>query len=305
VRCQINPSDGNGEVKKIYLLQDTGFQKGFVQQGNTSSNVLSNPIQTDPYTKADWKLSQWYSDYVLTREDLKILSDKSYVIENEANRISVQSSGSDAPVISIFASGKLEWGEDSVRKPGDPWPHLLLSQNIDNCPPLSDTKSIIFQADVRVKRWKINYPELYNSKIHAARFRLNFVVRNINKDAEGFNDFFWFVMTFFDNRHQFMPQTGRLDEGSEKKQASGKFIYGTDARLYLSKSLHELDWVSINLDILPLIRDGLIQAQKGGYLPESDGIEDYSIRGFNFGYELTANIDIETQVKNLSVIASK
>jgi hypothetical protein len=303
VTCQINPAADQKEEVKIQLLRDAGFQKGFIQRGNTASDVKHIPIQTDSETDPVWILSQWYSDYVLTKNDLHIFSDKNYTIENEANRIKVACEEDEVPVISIFSSGKMEWAGDTVRKPGDAWPHLLLSQDIENCPLLNEVKSIHFKADVRVKNWKINFPELYQSKIHAARFRLNFIVRNVNKNSEGYNDYFWFVMTFFDNRHLFMPETGKLDEGSEKKKASGKYIYGTDAKLYLDKSLHELEWVSIDFDILPLIKDGLIQAQKGGYLPESDGLEDYVIRAFNFGYELTANIDIESQVKNLSTSA--
>ncbi len=287
----------------IDLLKDTNFQTGFIHRGNTTDNVKNNIIATNSQVRPEWQLAQWFSNYVLTENDLKITSEDSYSLGNDANKISVVQDENGQSVLSFFSSSKMDYGENTVRLAGDPWPHFLFSQDIDNCPPLNELESIFFRINARVKSWKINYPELYNEKIHAARFRLNFIVKNINKNSEAFNDYYWFVMTFFDNRHLFMPETGKLDEGTDNKKGSGKYIYGSDAKQYLNKSLHELDWVSIDLDILPLIKLGLQQAQKGEYLPESDKLEDYAIRYFNFGYELTANIDIESQIKKLSVTA--
>lgn len=295
--------DEKNKLSTIELIKDSNFQKGFIQQGNNSSNVTHIKIATDAKQEPDWLLSQWFSDFVLTDDDLVLISENSYKLENDANKISITKDDDGNSVLSFFTSGRLEWGENTVRTDGEAWPHFLFSQNINNCPPLNELEKIMFKTEVRVKSWIVNFPELYDPRIHAVRFRLNFVVKNINKNSEAYNDFFWFVMTFFDNRHLFMPETGKLDEGNENKKGSGKYIYGADAKQYLSKSLHQLDWVSIDVDVLPLVKKGLQNAQKGGYLPISDNLGDYVLSGFNFGYELTANIDIESQIKNLSVTA--
>jgi len=312
IGCQEKTADIENQTQEeenkltsIELIKDSNFQKGFIQRGDNSSNVTHIKIATDAKLEPDWFLSQWFSDFVLTDNDLVLLSENSCKLENDANKICVTRDTDGNSVLSFFTSGRLEWGENTVRTAKDPWPHLLFSQNINNCPPINELEKIMFKTEVRVKSWVINFPELYDPRIHAVRFRLNFIVKNINKNSEAYNDFFWFVMTFFDNRHLFMPETGKLDKENENKKGSGKYIYGADAKQYLSKSLHQLDWVSIDVDILPLLKIGLQNAQKGGYLPISENLGDYVLSGFNFGYELTANIDIESQIKNLKVTAYK
>ena len=294
--------DRPARTRAIPLLRDQQFSGGFVQRGSVISRDTVDMLMVKPGKMPVWHLAQWYSNHVLTANDLALQPGGSYEFSNEVNSITRQVSSEGESVLELAASGQVEWG-DSVRQPGDPWPHMLISQGIGNCPPLDRLDELILNMETRVRKWELFREDQYDPEIQAARYRLNFIVKNVNSSSEGYNDYFWFVMTLFDNRHEWMPGIAIKDKGSERKQASGKFIYSPPADRYLPETLHNLDWVELELDILPFILEGLEKAGELGYLTGNGSPEDFSVTYFNIGYELTAAIEIESQLRNLEVTA--
>jgi len=283
--------------KYIPLIEDVDFDNGFAQRGSVVSRDTVDMLMVKPGKKPAWLFSQWNSDYVLRAEDLEIIPGGSYSFSNEGNHLTRIRSQDGIKTLSMYAAGQKEWA-DGVREPGEPWPHMLLSQSIDNCPTLDRLKELNFTLETRVKEWTLYFEDQYQTNLHAARYRTNLVVKNINRLSPDYNEYFWFVLTWFDNRHLFQPESWKKDTGG-----SGKFIYGADAHEYLSKSLHELEWVRVEKDVLPLILKALVKAKEEGFFEEEDPIRDFTIVSFNIGYELTGAIEIESQIRNLDIVA--
>ena len=72
---------------------------------------------------------------------------------------------------------------------------------------------------------------------------------------------------------------------------------------YTPQSAHDRDWVTIDRDLLPLVREGLEMAWERGYLKDSHNPADYRLGGMNTGWEVTGPVDVEMQVRGLRLEA--
>ena len=90
-----------------------------------------------------------------------------------------------------------------------------------------------------------------------------------------------------------------VDKGTDHKPATGKFIFKPSDEQYTTESAHNGDWVVIEKDLLPLIREGLETAWQRGYLQDSQKMVDYRLMAMNTGWEVTGPLDVEMQVAGL------
>ena len=73
------------------------------------------------------------------------------------------------------------------------------------------------------------------------------------------------------------------------------FIFTPAGETYTSKSAHGKEWITVDRDLLPLMREGLELAWQRGFLKHS------RISGMNIGWEVPGVFDVALQVRNLSL----
>jgi hypothetical protein len=128
-------------------------------------------------------------------------------------------------------------------------------------------------------------------------------VQNRNHQSTGFGDYYWFGVPLYDARDRLPRAHKAVDKGSDRKPATGKFIFNPGGERYTTNSAHDGDWVAIDKDLLPLIREGLETAWDKGFLQDSHDPADYRLMAMNTGWEVTGPLDVEMQLKGLRLEA--
>ena len=205
------------------LFRDMKFEHGFLlgyptaDMGRKVAAVLG---YGDTRTKPLWRLCQWGTRFSLAGVEC---------VRNQAGDISYANAGKRVVVskdngrLLLEIRGKAEYG-GCVRKFGQAWPHLLIEQDAGKVYPLSELEAIRFGVKIRLVKFKNHMkPKDYDPGLHAAQCQMFLIVKCINRQSKDYNDFIWFGVPFFDNRHEVPPAYMAKDFG--KDDATGKFIY--------------------------------------------------------------------------------
>jgi hypothetical protein len=140
----------------------------------------------------------------------------------------------------------------------------------------------------------------YNLNLHAAQSQMFFIVKNIRPGSADRGNYYWFGVPFYDSRHDIPPAYMAADAG--KKDATGKFIYTVAGAALGEDSLKTGQWVALDVNLLPHIRNGLLEAVKRGYLKSSDP-HDYAVANMNLGWEIPGTFDTAVQIQDLEISA--
>jgi hypothetical protein len=88
------------------------------------------------------------------------------------------------------------------------------------------------------------------------------------------------------------------------RATGGRFyIYGTgNEALIGTQSFHDKQWITIDKDIMPLVKDALAQARKNPKFADySADLADYTISLMSIRWEMSANMDVEMEFKNFDL----
>ncbi len=209
--------------------------------------------------------------------------------------------GSEAD-IALGLQGILEY-EGKSPKRGDPWPHLLAERKLATQPAVTELEALPFFVQYRLVKETVSRPDGFTPQRHTAQFVFYITVQNRNRESSGFGDYYWFGVPMYDTRQRIPKPHKAMDVGSDRKPATGKFIFNPGGEQYTTQSAHDRDWVTIDRDLLPLVREGLETAWERGYLKDSHDPSDYRLSGMNTGWEVTGPIDVEMQVRGLRLDA--
>jgi hypothetical protein len=205
--------------------------------------------------------------------------------------------------ISFSLAGRIEY-ESRAPEPGDPWPHLLAERKLLAHPTVSQLETLSLQIRCRLVKAEVHRPGGFDSRRHTAQFVFYITVQNRNRQSAGFGDYFWFGVPIYDARDRLPRPHKAVDKGSDRKPATGKFIFNPGGERYTTQSVHDGDWVAIEEDLLPLIVEGLETAWDKGYLTDSRDIADYRLMSMNTGWEVTGPLDVEMQLAGLRIEAA-
>ncbi len=161
---------------------------------------------------------------------------------------------------------------------------------------LEELSAARFHLEARLSRSRNLHRTDYSPAAHAAQFQVFFTVQNRNRQSPGHGDLLWFGVPVYDSRHRHPPEYKSKDFGGTEK-----FIYTPDAKMFGTTSAHEGDWVVIDQDLLPLMREALSAAWAKGFLSASRQPNDYGIGGMNLGWELPGTFDVEMEIRNLNL----
>jgi hypothetical protein len=201
-------------------------------------------------------------------------------------------------VISFALNGSTEYRGKAPKK-GDPWPHLLAERKLLAHPNVSEMACLPLRIRYRLKKAEVHRPDGFDPRRHTAQFVFYLTVQNRNRQSEGFGDYYWFGVPLYDARHRIPKAHKAIDRGSDRKPATGKFIFNPGGERYTTQSAHDGDWVKIDKDLASLIREGLETAWENGFLQDSRNPADYRLMAMNSGWEVTGPLDVEMELAEL------
>jgi hypothetical protein len=296
---------GEGEATQIVpLLDDTRFERGFVVWApEPGRHVRQGVIRPNGATAEPvWGLAQWHSRLSLAQQTGQRALDGSVRFADGAKAVTFYPPGAETD-ISFALTGNVEYAGRAPQR-GDPWPHLLAERKLLAHPAVADLQSLAFNIRYRLVKAIVHRPVGFDPRRHTAQFVFYITVQNRNRQSDGFGDYYWFGVPMYDTRYRLPRAHKAIDRGSDRKPATGKFIFNPGGERYTTHSAHDGDWVTIRKDLSPLVREGLETAWRMGYLQDSRDAADYRLMAMNTGWEVTGPLDVEMQVADLRLEAT-
>jgi len=290
-------------ARVVPLLDDTRFERGFnVWSPQPGRHVKEGGIRpSDSTAEPLWGLAQWHSRFTLAEAEREHLPGGPVRFSDRAKTVTFFPQGGAAD-ISFALTGGIEY-DGRAPQPGDPWPHLLAERKLVVHPAVTELEALPVAVRYRLVRADVHRPDGFDPRRHTAQFVFYVTVQNRNRQSAGFGDYFWFGVPMYDARYRLPRAHKAVDKGSDRKPATGKFIFNPGGERYTTRSAHDGDWVAIEKDLLPLIREGLETAWRMGYLQDSREMADYRLMAMNTGWEVTGPLDVEMQVAGLRLEA--
>ncbi len=282
------------------LIRDPDFRRGFtVLQPEPGKRVPYGLLRGHESTAEPvWDLVQWSSQHRLTIAAPEALADGSLRYSNVAKTVTLGAAGSERGNLGLAVRASAEYGS-RARKSGEPWVHLLVEQNIANPPALADLSAARLHVEARLMASEKRPMPDYSPGLHAAQFQIFFSVQNLNRQSPGYGKYLWFGIPIYDNRHRVVPSHKAQDTGG-----TSMFIYTPSGDVFSAMSAHDREWITIDKDLLPLMREGLEYAWRRNFLQDSQALADYRIAGMNIGWEVPGTFDVDLEIRRLSLRAS-
>jgi hypothetical protein len=297
----------------IELVSDPGFRQGFYVKDRTGNEQIlrwkdaagQGQNQTPVWRTAQHDSRSCFADTAFCK-----FRKGGLTFRDDFQTLIVHPEDGDADII-LGMNAMKEYG-GVWRKPGDPWPHVYVQQDIcqpgsrmwTTAPTIADLERLDLNVSVRLLYDHQNRGPQFNPDVHAAQFQFFLTVQNLNTKSKGFSDYYWFGVSLYDNRREVTTLFAAQDKSQPRKKGTEKFIYDVGLAPFTSEVVGKGNWVAVRGDLLPHIRAGLDECWKQGFLPDSKALRDYRIGGIFLGWEIPGLNDAAVAVKNLSLNAT-
>ena len=284
------------------LLRDTAFRRGFILlEPELGQRVPRQTLRGfKPEQTPLWDLAQWSSRFPALPASPWRSSDGTLWWTNVAKQVGLGAARGgtrrEAFDLALGVNGSVEYAR-GARRAGQPWVHLLVEQHADDPPALDRLVSLRFHIEARLTRFYHPPAAPADPRIHAAQFQAFLTVQNRNRQSPDFNRLLWFGIPIYDNRARQPRGHAARDTGT------GMFIYTPAGSVFTHQSAHDGHWITIDRDVLPLIKKGLHTAWQRGFLIQSRQLADYRITSLNLGWEVPGVYDVLMQVRGLRLVA--
>lgn len=289
--------DAGVNVAERELIRDSHFRGGFLLlETKPGQRVVYGELPGgEAGFKPVWDLAQWSSKFPLAVGPAQRQTNGALAFTNAAKQVVIGEPGRVGVDLILGVNASVEYG-NRARQDSEPWVHLLVQQEIGEPPSLAELGAARFHIAARLVRSRAVKTPDYSPVRHAAQFQLFFTVQNRNRQSPGFGRLLWFGIPLYDDRH-------RIPVGHKSKDTAGSemFIFTPDGSSYTGSSAHDGCWLTVDKDILPLLREALETAWARGFLAESRALADYRITGLNLGWEVPGIFDVEMQVRDLGL----
>jgi hypothetical protein len=285
------------------LLDEVRFQRGFKVVPPAWPPQVSVRVIRPGADAADpgWSLSQWYSRFNLADAPAKTLPGGAVQYRDAAKSITFFPDRGEAD-LGLGLNGTTEYRGTPPRI-GDAWPHLLAGRPLLARPSLTGPSALRFVIRYRLVRAEVHRPPGFDAARHTAQFNFYLIIANRGAKSAGKGDYYWFGVPMYDARWRQPPPLMARDSGTDRKVGTEKFIYNPASQTYTAQSAHDGKWITIDKDLLPLIREGLRAAWDHGFLGGSHDAADYAPADAFFGWEVTGTLDVEMYLKGLKLEA--
>lgn len=279
------------------LVSDPHFQRGFILLSPTpGQKIVAGQLEPrSGLAEPVWELAQWSSKFPIDPATAIRETNRLVRWQNSAKSLLLATPGQPESDLTLAVNGTVEYG-GRARQQGEPWVHLLVEQAFTNPPALAQLSSARLRLEARLLRSHRPETPEQTPALHAAQFQAFFTIQNLRPDSAGRGKFLWFGVPIYDSRHR-IP----IAHKSQDTAGSDMFIFTPGGETYTPESAHDGKWITIDKDLLPLMREALATAWQRGFLTESKNPGDYHITGVNLGWEVPGIYDVEMQVRNLSL----
>lgn len=242
-----------------------------------------------------WWLTQWNSLNNIARTAGKKNGDRyEYVNPNKTVALS------DDGTITLRINASLDYLEARTT-PQDPWAHLYLEQRYTQQRNFGKFKKVYVTYNFVIPFCDNKMSaEVYDPNIHASIAVFYLTLGDVNPSSPGYGDFINFCMPLFDNRVDIPQKSWFMDSGTDPNAVTNKMIYTMDGNLLYDSPTGNGKWHSVNLDIMPYIKESFNLAKNNGCMKQTN-FSDVGLRSFFFGFENPGMIDTELQIKDMSI----
>lgn len=320
--CSPGTEDGDDvtEPEGREILSDTSFKDGIAVSNLDSRDVATTQWKysgnVESSVAAAWSLGQ-YCDLSTTRdgydssvndlslgtifddpEDItgieSVVSDGVYSLTNHSGSKEIVVDTNEGSV-ELNADTSKEYidenGDILPRRDGEDWVHMILGQAAGGVR-VADYSEVRVRIEFTVTEW-----ELFDRTGGASQFQWIFSIKDYESDV---GDYFWFNMTFFDDRYTeaVFPGNGLYDGG--KDDATDKYIYAPSGSHYSEDPIKVGQTYKVDIDIKPLVKEAFDDAKAKGALEQS-AFENMGLNSLNIGWEVTDVAKVGVKIKGLSL----
>lgn len=281
----------------VQLLTDPAFARGLFVVDPQAPNIIEGRLQRDGSLGAPaWRLVQWSSRMTIAGAEPEAEPDGAWRFANAAKAVTLGPAEGEARGVRLRMHGGYEY-QGRLRRPEEPWPHLLIEQAIAEPPAIDALSALRFHLACQLRLSEVQSPEPLQDW-HCAQFQAFVTVQNTNPASPGKGDFLWFGIPVYDSRYrQPIAHAARDTAGSDK------YIFTPAGSVYSDVPAEVGRWLVIDHDLLPLIHEALERAWREGFLTDSRDPADLRITTINLGWELTGPLDVEMHFRDLSLTA--
>ncbi len=279
-------------------LRDLSFQKGALLYATPPGALVQDTILDFGYGNLSpaWEVRQWASKLSLKYSQFEVLNNGDRIYTNAAKSLATNPDGS----FKLELKGKYEWG-DSIRKQGDPWPHLYLSQQLypQVKIPISNCNTIFFSLDA-IREYCYNYMgDSLNPSLHTAHVVIDLTIQNRNKQSSLYGKYYIFSLPTYDYRYDFPKGPNQYDVSGE--YSTGALVYGPSGDQIWDGTFKDGKWHKLRKNILPLILDAWPIATKPGSPLNGADMNDFYLAGVTLGWEMPGTFDASMRFKDFSI----
>lgn len=293
----------------VQMIADRRFDNGFQVFAPLTPTIEGSLLWREPMVgnpPPTWQIAQWSSRQSIFGAAKMGLPSGAVEYSNPYKAIVGGGPlGNVNADLVLTMNGRFEYST-GFRAAGEPWPHLLVQQNISEpqghlyqqAPSIHTMVALNLDYSVKLLYDDRDVGPGYDPSIHASQFVMYYTIQNLNPASRGYGDFLWFGVNGYDDREAVKGFYSNEDFGG-----TGKLIYDIGVRPFTNEIVANGSWVVIHGDILPHVRSALQLAWNNGFLQDSMAFSDYYVGGMNMGWEMPGRNNASMQVRNLSLVA--
>jgi len=295
-------SDDNGNnnqtsTKRYELFDDPTLDRGMALLAPQAVNGVGVPVDTLRFKDSNegplWHLCCWNFENGLSKG---IRKDGTYGVTFDDGTYMIARDSKNVITMDIISS-KAYNGEP--RKNGENWINFLLETSFNGVE-LKKTKVLVFSYDLIIHKCNNKNGDAYNTNIHAAQCLAYLYVRNTNTQSKDYMSSLWLGVGSYDNRDEGGLST--IDQ-TQWDEGTSTYIFGmSDETVFGHVNFDDHKWHTCKVDVRKAINSAIKALTAKGVLKESQ-VDDFTVMGMNWGWELPGMFDVCSSVKNFSLVA--
>ncbi len=293
------------KIKKKELLDDLTFSKGFqVLKTNmlkTNKWLPDNRGRSIDSQKSAWGIS--FQSAPFNPKDVVYENlDGHHIYKNQLSVFKIKADDNGSIHFEMFGSeGGMDTQNESILENQS---QIFVDQNLKKHQKLIDMDDLNIRLDGMIDKCVDQNGDAYDPERHGAELSWYFILsdeseENTNQSkSRNEKEYFWFCVPVFDCRYDFIKSSAHIDSGF--LQDSNKLMYSMGSQMYLDEPIEYGKTYSIELDILPYLRDAFVYAINNEALMNAR-FENLAINAMRIGWMVNGVFDVASSIQNISV----